>query len=215
MKLLVVASLALFPFIFSVSDFLLDEMGPNAQVIISMCVWPLIMNVMQVCLFNHPLKHANSLIFTDSYQFWLIDSLIKSKTTPQDNGFRAQTSLDDFDVGDDDDDDDTEHQRFLTKPNPDDEEEVGDEGEGDDSRSMEEGRRRDDGGDDKDGGGRSNSVYPLTSTDGANNSSTSEYKSASSNKRYSSQEHISLNHLSFHSTFRQRIITHKLNQVVF
>ncbi|EOR03646.1 Vacuolar membrane protein [Wallemia ichthyophaga EXF-994] len=131
MKLLVVASLALFPFIFSVSDFLLDEMGPNAQVIISMCVWPLIMNVMQ---------------------FWLIDSLIKSKTTPQDNGFRAQTSLDDFDVGDDDDDDDTEHQRFLTKPNPDDEEEVGDEGEGDDSRSMEEGRRRDDGGDDKDGG---------------------------------------------------------------
>ncbi|TIA72533.1 hypothetical protein E3P94_02872 [Wallemia ichthyophaga] len=194
MKLLVVASLALFPFIFSVSDFLLDEMGPNAQVIISMCVWPLIMNVMQ---------------------FWLIDSLIKSKTTPQDNGFRAQTSLDDFDVGDDDDDDDTEHQRFLTKPNPDDEEEVGDEGEGDDSRSMEEGRRRDDGGDDKDGGGRSNSVYPLTSTDGANNSSTSEYKSASSNKRYSSQEHIPLNHLSFHSTFRQRIITHKLNQVVF
>ena len=50
MKLLVVASLAIFPFIFNVSDFLLDEMSPNVQVIVSMCIWPLIMNVMQVRL---------------------------------------------------------------------------------------------------------------------------------------------------------------------
>ncbi|EIM21601.1 hypothetical protein WALSEDRAFT_13022, partial [Wallemia mellicola CBS 633.66] len=58
MKLLVAVSLAILP-LFSISDFLLDEISPNAQVIISMCIWPLIMNVLQ---------------------FWLIDSLIKSKS---------------------------------------------------------------------------------------------------------------------------------------
>lgn len=48
MKLTVVASLALFPFIFKISDFLLSEMSPNVQVVVSMCIWPLIMNVVQV-----------------------------------------------------------------------------------------------------------------------------------------------------------------------
>ncbi|TIA89103.1 hypothetical protein E3P99_02231 [Wallemia hederae] len=192
MKLLVVASLAIFPFIFNVSDFLLDEMSPNAQVIVSMCIWPLIMNVMQ---------------------FWLIDSLIKSKIPLDDKGFRAHTSLEDFDVGDDDDDDDDENRGFLRKPDSDDEEEV-DADTGDASRSLEEGRRRDDS---KDGDGSGNNGYTIANSHNTTNTTSRSRNSSRSSNTRSSHEHIPLKHLSLQTTnLRHRIVTQNLaSQVVY
>ncbi|TIC15379.1 hypothetical protein E3Q01_00834 [Wallemia mellicola] len=192
MKLLVAVSLAILP-LFSISDFLLDEISPNAQVIISMCIWPLIMNVLQ---------------------FWLIDSLIKSKSPSEGPNFKAQSPHDDFDVGDDSDDDsDAEHHGFLRKEDIDEEEEEEAADNADISRSLEEGRRRDDSKDGDDGGNsyHQSSRAPQNSTNNgfsrANNSSTQESRG----------EYIPLNNLSLSaSNLRYRLVTHSSrSQVVF
>ncbi|TIC01429.1 hypothetical protein E3Q18_00699 [Wallemia mellicola] len=192
MKLLVAVSLAILP-LFSISDFLLDEISPNAQVIISMCIWPLIMNVLQ---------------------FWLIDSLIKSKSPSEGPNFKTQSPHDDFDVGDDSDDDsDAEHHGFLRKEDIDEEEEEEAADNADISRSLEEGRRRDDSKDGDDGGNSYHQISraPQNSTNNgfsrANNSSTQESRG----------EYIPLNNLSLSaSNLRYRLVTHSSrSQVVF